>query len=123
MDNSPECYPEVPDIWYEEEIEPEVEEEWDWSAFEEVDEKEDAPEPQPIVEDPVEPAETVWTDWTDPEPEPEGEPVYTVEVQEASGCQTGTKASPFGFAAIFLVVYSFGFGLGYYARKRHKEED
>jgi len=127
VDNSPECYPEVPDIWFEPEPEPEpieeevVEKEWDWSAFDEVEEeKEDAP-------DPAEPVEVNWSStWADvqqPQEEPEGEVVYTVEAADASGCNTESGKSGIGFALIFLLVYAFGAVMGYNARKRRYEKE
>ena len=114
VDNSPSCYPEVPDFWYEPEPEPEIEEEiaeeWDWSAFDEVEEeKEDAAEEIPSEEDPAEPVEVKWSStWTNPEPtpEPEGEPVYTVEVQEASGCQVSEEETHGSALGLLIVVAS-----------------
>ena len=114
VDNSPSCYPEVPDFWYEPEPEPEIEEEiaeeWDWSAFDEVEEeKEDAAEEIPSEEDPAEPVEVNWSSaWTNPEPtpEPEGEPVYTVEVQEASGCQVSEEETHGSALGLLIVVAS-----------------
>ena len=114
VDNSPSCYPEVPDFWYEPESEPEIEEEiaeeWDWSAFDEVEEeKEDAAEEIPSEEDPAEPVEVKWSStWTNPEPtpEPEGEPVYTVEVQEASGCQVSEEETHGSALGLLIVVAS-----------------
>ena len=114
VDNSPSCYPEVPDFWYEPEPEPEIEEEiaeeWDWSAFDEVEEeKEDAAEEIPSEEDPAEQVEVKWSStWTNPEPtpEPEGEPVYTVEVQEASGCQVSEEETHGSALGLLIVVAS-----------------
>jgi len=122
VDNSPSCYPEVPDFWYDEEIEEvdELEEidetpETVLDLFGDPEEKQDAPEPETIsIPDPVEQAETVWADWTEPEPEPEQE--ILVEVSPASGCNSqphsgGNKQFWF-FFIVYMLTYFFGMYMG-----------
>ena len=121
VDNAPECYPETPDIWFEPEPEPEeAEEEFDWTIFEE---EEPAKEDQPQVEDPVEPAETVWNDdpWAEDGTEPEEE--ILVEVVPANGCESSRgRKTAVGFLVLFLLVYGFGLFMGHNVRTNNKKD-
>ena len=128
VDNAQECYPDVPDVWYEPEPEEEVEEEFDWTIFEEEEEvKEDRAPQQEQAEDPAEPVDALsggfitFDNGTEVEEEPQEE--ILVEVVPANGCQTGSPSRTFWFfLTLYFIVYCAGLYFGCALCKDKEEE-
>ena len=126
VDNAPECYPDVPDTWYEPQPEEEIQDEFDWAIFEqEVEEaiKEDRAEREQ-AEDPAEPVDALaggfitFDNGTEPEQE------ILVEVVPAGGCQQNPEGSAVGaLVFLFLAAYLVGFLVGKTDREISNEND
>ena len=114
VDNSQDCYPQIPDVWYEDEEDDQGNTSNNaddfWGLFD--DEKEDSTEPVAVEEDDTDDADD-WTGWS-PYSDPSGaglgdtlkgdetdeeQVIYTVEAAEA-GCSTGGQ----GRAAVGMMV-------------------
>ena len=119
VDTHEDCYPAIPDIvWEDDVVEPEDEAEFDLTILQD-DEKEDrGPEP---IEDPVEPAETVWVDdpWSKDEP-PQDE--ILVEVAPASGCHNADGTGMFWtFFSLMMLMYVTGYVVGLACHEKNEE--
>jgi hypothetical protein len=111
VDNSPDCYPEVPDIWYEEEqeeptkIEPVV-------ITGQIDEATDSPK-QPEAIDRAEVAETFSTDPPFTNEGADEPDELVVEISDGGGCQQGAKGTTVGvLILLFLATYFIGYAAG-----------
>ena len=124
VDNSQDCYPYVPDVWYEDEEEDNgnasdnTNEDDFWGLFD--DEKEDSTEPVAVETDNNDESEewTGWSPYTDPSGAGLGDTlkgdetddeqvIYTVEAAEA-GCSTGGQGRAAVGTMVCLLLAFFG---------------
>ena len=122
IDNSPDCYPVVPDIWYEEEPE-EEEEPLELDEVVIIAEESKGDEViQPQAPDPVQAADVVQVDvpeFSKIEEEPER---ILIEVSEPSGChQTDKKVTFWKLFILLLTMYALGGIFGWLAAKHNQD--
>ena len=124
VDNAPECYPDVPDTWYEPQPEEEMQDEFEWARFEkEVEEaiKQDRVEREQ-AEDPAEPVDALAGGFITFDNDTEPEQEILVEVVPASGCESSrSKKTVVGFIVLLLLVYGFGLFMGHNVRRNSKK--